>query len=76
MTGRLAGSSKDPNSFDLRADLPAAWAGLTGAALEQASGVLGAKFCHNGRFIAAASSYEAIRAMADQAVTQAEADGL
>ncbi len=72
----LGGISKDPNSFDLRADLPAAWAGLTGAALEQASGVLGAKFCHNGRFIAAASSYEAIRAMADQAVTQAEADGL
>ncbi|MFT6649934.1 MAG: hypothetical protein ACJARR_003930 [Pseudophaeobacter arcticus] len=26
--------------------------------------------------MAAASSYEAIRAMADQAVTQAEADGL
>jgi uncharacterized UPF0160 family protein len=71
----LGGISKDPNSFDLRADLPAAWAGLTGTALEEASGVPGAKFCHNGRFIAAASSYDAIRAMADLAVTQAEAAG-
>ncbi|MBU1304910.1 MAG: MYG1 family protein, partial [Alphaproteobacteria bacterium] len=40
--------------FETRADLPASWAGLTNAALEAASGVVGATFCHNGRFVAAA----------------------
>lgn len=57
--------------FDVRADLPAAWAGLTGAELEAASGVPGASFCHNGRFIAAAKTREAILAMADLAVAEA-----
>lgn len=56
------------DSFELRADLPAAWAGLSDAALEQASGVPGAKFCHNGRFIAVAETREAILKMADLAV--------
>jgi hypothetical protein len=37
------------DTFDQRADLPAAWAGLTDTALEDASGVKGAKFCHNGK---------------------------
>lgn len=60
------------DTFDNRADLPEAWAGLTDAALEAASGVKGAKFCHNGRFIAVADSREAILAMADLAVTEAE----
>ncbi len=56
------------DTFDQRADLPAAWAGLTDAALEEASGVEGAKFCHNARFIAVASSREAILKMAEIAV--------
>ncbi len=60
------------DTFDNRADLPEAWAGLTDAALEAASGVKGAKFCHNGRFIAVADSREAILAMAELAVTEAE----
>ncbi len=72
----LGGIQTHADGFDLRADLPAAWAGLTGAPLEQASGIPGAKFCHNGRFIAAASSYTAIRAMAEAAVREAEAAGL
>lgn len=59
------------DTFDNRADLPAAWAGLTDDALEKASGVAGAKFCHNGRFIAVASSYEAICKMAEIAVQDA-----
>ena len=58
-------------TFDNRADLPAAWAGLTDEALEQASGVTGAKFCHNGRFIAVAASREAVLEMADLAVVEA-----
>ena len=57
--------------FEVRADLPAAWAGLTGADLEAVSGVSGASFCHNGRFVAAASTREAILAMAELAVIAA-----
>lgn len=56
------------DSFEQRADLPAAWAGLTDAALEAACGVKGAKFCHNSRFIAVASSREAAIKMAELAV--------
>lgn len=59
------------DTFDNRADLPAAWAGLTDADLEAASGVAGAKFCHNGRFIAVAASREAILKLADIAVAEA-----
>jgi uncharacterized UPF0160 family protein len=57
--------------FEARADLPAAWAGLTDGALEAASGVAGASFCHNGRFVAAARTREAALAMADIAVAEA-----
>ncbi|MHA6690362.1 MYG1 family protein [Devosia sp. A449] len=57
--------------FETRADLPAAWAGLTDADLEAVSGVAGASFCHNGRFIAAAKSREAALAMAELAVQEA-----
>lgn len=59
--------------FAARADLPAHWAGLTGAALEQASGVPGASFCHNGRFVAAAQTREAALALAGLAVQEAVA---
>ncbi|MFW2589945.1 MYG1 family protein [Sagittula sp. SSi028] len=69
----LTGIRKGGDTFDLRADLPEAWAGLTDAALEDACGVKGAKFCHNGRFIAVASSREAIVEMAQLAVKDAEA---
>ncbi|UWR22020.1 MYG1 family protein [Sulfitobacter sp. S190] len=62
------------DTFDTRADLPAAWAGLTDAALEAASGVEGARFCHNGRFIAVARDRDAIVAMAARALHTAEAD--
>lgn len=57
--------------FEVRADLPAAWAGLTNGDLEAASGVEGASFCHNGRFVAAARTREAALAMAEIAVRQA-----
>ena len=56
--------------------LPQAWAGLTDAALEQASGVPGARFCHNGRFIAVAATREAVLEMARIAVSEAEAQGI
>lgn len=64
----LNGIKLSNDTFEQRADLPAAWAGLTDQALEDASGVKGAKFCHNARFIAVANSREAILEMAQIAV--------
>jgi uncharacterized UPF0160 family protein len=61
--------------FEVRADLPEAWAGLTNGELEAACGVAGASFCHNGRFIAAAKTREATLAMAELAVKEAVANG-
>ncbi|MBE3640292.1 MYG1 family protein [Mangrovicoccus algicola] len=71
----IGGIRLNEDGFAQRADLPAAWAGLSGEALERASGVEGATFCHNGRFIAAARSREAILKMADLAVAEALAAG-
>ena len=67
----VTGIRRSEEGFELRADLPLAWAGLTGADLENASGVKGASFCHNGRFIAAAATREAAIALADIAVSEA-----
>lgn len=67
----VAGIRRADEGFALRADLPAAWAGLTHGDLEAASGVIGASFCHNGRFIAAAKTREAALALADLAVQDA-----
>lgn len=62
---------KNADTFDSRADLPEAWAGLTDSALEEASGVIGARFCHNARFIAVAATRDAILEMARLAVEAA-----
>ena len=67
----LTGIRRADEGFELRADLPASWAGLTNHDLEAASGITGATFCHNGRFIAAAQTREAALAMAEIAVTEA-----
>lgn len=64
----LTGIRLREDSFELRADLPASWAGLTDGALEKACGIKGASFCHNGRFIAVATSRDAIMKMANAAV--------
>ena len=71
----ITGIRKTEDSFEQRADLPVAWAGLSNADLEAVSGVAGATFCHNGRFIAAAKSREAILQMAEIAVAEALSDG-
>jgi uncharacterized UPF0160 family protein len=57
-------------SFEARADLPAAWAGLRDAELAAVTGVPDAGFCHNGRFIAAAKSFEGAYAMAKLALLE------
>jgi uncharacterized UPF0160 family protein len=61
------------DTFDARADLPESWAGLRDADLAAVTGVPDAKFCHNGRFIAAAKSYEGAYAMAKQALQAVDA---
>ncbi|WP_298261857.1 MYG1 family protein [uncultured Litoreibacter sp.] len=68
----LGGIKLSNDTFEQRADLPEAWAGLTDADLEAASGVKGAKFCHTARFIAVANSREAILEMANLAVQEAQ----
>ena len=60
--------SVDTESFDARADLPEAWAGLREAELAAVTGVEDAVFCHTGRFIAAARTYAGALAMARQAL--------
>jgi uncharacterized UPF0160 family protein len=67
----ITGIRRSDDGFELRADLPAAWAGLNDAALAAACGVTGASFCHKGRFIATAQTRAAARALADLAVADA-----
>ena len=62
---------KGADTFESRADLPKGWAGLADEALETASGVPGAKFCHSARFIAVAQTREGILRMAELAVEEA-----
>jgi uncharacterized UPF0160 family protein len=59
-------------TFEARADLPLSWAGLRDAELAAVTGVPDAGFCHNGRFIAAAKSYDGIRTMATLALQAVE----
>nr|WP_111301734.1 MYG1 family protein [Paracoccus saliphilus] len=67
----LTGIRRDGDGFALRADLPEAWAGLTDDAFEAASGIPGARFCHNARFIAIGADRAAVMALADLAVAGA-----
>jgi uncharacterized UPF0160 family protein len=59
--------------FANRLDLPEHWAGLTGAALAEATGVPDAAFAHIARFYAAAGSREGITALAHLALAAAPA---
>lgn len=51
-TWRLVCIPPTYGSFGKKHPLPAAWAGLSGQALEAASGIPGAVFCHRNRFLA------------------------
>lgn len=68
----VSGIRVNEGDFTLRADLPASWAGLTGTALEAVTGVTGAIFCHNARFIAAAATRDAAMNLAGLAVAAVE----
>lgn len=66
---------KGGDTFEARADLPAAWAGLNGSDLAAVTGVKGAVFCHNALFIAVADSRDGVVEMARQAVAAANDAG-
>ncbi|HEX8101992.1 MAG TPA: MYG1 family protein [Solirubrobacteraceae bacterium] len=55
-------------SFANRRDLPAEWAGRSGAELAEVTGVPDAIFCHGARFYASAGSREGILALAERAL--------
>ena len=61
---------KERYSFENRKSFPIAWAGLREAELESASGVKGAMFCHNGRFLVVAQTREAILALVQKALLE------
>ncbi len=58
----------DKNSFIDRKSLPKEWAGKKDGELEKITGVPGAIFCHNGRFLAVAKTKEAVLKMAEIAL--------
>jgi len=68
----LNGIRREAQRLSFRASLPEEWAGLTGAAFEVVSGVCGARFCHNGRFIAVAADRTAALKLAAKAVERTE----
>lgn len=59
----------EKGSNDLRKPLPEAWCGLEDQALEEASGIDGAKFCHRGAWIAGAYTKEAAISMVNAAIS-------
>jgi uncharacterized UPF0160 family protein len=58
----------NPTGFENRKSFPEKWAGLRDEELEKASGVSGAVFCHNARFLAVAKTKEAAIALAKLAL--------
>jgi len=64
---------RELGSFANRRNLPAAWAGLTGADLAGVSGVADAVFCHPKRFVAAAGSRDGVLALVARALAAPDA---
>lgn len=58
-TWRVIAIAPEEHSFAQKRPLPEAWAGLTGSALSQVTGVEGSLFCHKNRFIAVFQTREA-----------------
>jgi uncharacterized UPF0160 family protein len=59
---------RELGSFENRLRLPAAWGGLSGAELGEATGVGDAVFAHTAGFYASAGSREGILALAERAI--------
>jgi uncharacterized UPF0160 family protein len=67
-TWAVSAIRKDGVSFQSRKLFPESWAGKTGSALVEKTGVHDANFCHNGRFIIVANSKEGALKLARMAV--------
>jgi len=65
---RIQAVPVERGSFEDRKSLPKPWAGLSDEALQEVCGIDDAMFCHNGRFIAGAESFESTMKMAAMAV--------
>lgn len=57
-----------PGSYGQRKPLPESWAGLSGNALAEETGIPSANFCHQARFICAAGTFEDALELAKKAV--------
>lgn len=64
LTWTLRATRLNEKSFQSRKPLPINWAGKSGEELEKITGVSGATFCHNGRFIANAKTKDGAIALA------------
>jgi len=69
-TWALKGVRSDLFNYETRKKLPEDWAGKSGEELEKITGVKGAVFCHNARFMAVAKTKEAILQMAEIALNK------
>ncbi len=59
---------KNSQSYDSRMSFPKNWRGKSGAELAKLTGVVDAKFCHNGGFLAVADSKEGAIALVYKAI--------
>lgn len=62
---------REPGSYETRLDLPEDWAGLEHGALQEASGIASAVFCHKKRFMAVVGNGGDALAMAEAAIALA-----
>ncbi|MDQ5883276.1 MAG: hypothetical protein QG654_189 [Patescibacteria group bacterium] len=60
----VVATRKSPDSMESKKPFSENWAGLSGSDLQKTSGVPGAKFCHNGRFLCVAENKQDAIALA------------
>ena len=67
---RVSAVPKEVGTFENKKDLPDAWAGKSGVELAKITGVEDAIFCHRGKFIAAAKSFEGAKKLVELALQE------
>lgn len=67
---KISAVGKEVGKYGLRLTPPASWLGKENSDLENASGVLGAIFCHNSGFLMVANSLESALKMVEMAMKQ------
>jgi len=68
----IQGVKKEHGNFEVKKPYPKKWAGLTGKALQKASGIETATFCHPSGFMASTLTLEDAKKMAALAVNYTE----